>query len=285
MSSGAVRLSNLADGVSAMLTRLHLHSLNRLGFAAMRRLVGDDVQVRVDDLDLAGAYAHRRYLMLLAQGRMEPYTAELFKQAVAPGMTVVDVGAFVGYYTLVAARAVGATGLVYALEPDARNHQALLHNLAANGIEDRVRPLAVIAADEEGSLPFHEDKWDPAQSNVSGYRPEAAAYRRPARRLDDVLADEDGVDVVKIDVEGNELAVLRGLEETIERSRERGMTLFIECNATALAAAGESKDSLLGFLEAHGFGFEAIDEEGRGVTRDLGLLDERLYVNLRCTLS
>lgn len=285
VSSRSVKLSNLADAVSAVLTRLRLDALNRLGFVAMRRLVGNHAEVTVDELQLAGTYIHRRYLMLLAQGRMEPYTAELFKQALTSGMTVVDVGAFVGYYTLLAARAVGPDGSVYALEPDGRNHDALLKNLAASGLEERVRALAVIAADHDGQLPFHEDGWDPAQSNVSGYRPDARTTTRPARRLDEILASEGHVGLIKIDVEGHELAVLRGLVETIERSRDQGMEMFIECNPAALTAAGEGKDALFGFLEDHKVRFEVIDESRRTLRAGPDLLDDELYVNLHCTVK
>jgi FkbM family methyltransferase len=280
-----LKVSNFADVVASVLSRLGLQGVNRLGFSVMKRLVGDDIEVTVDDLTLAGTFAHRRYLMWLAQDRCEPYTAELYKRALAPRMTAVDVGAFVGYYTLLAAREAGPNGKVYALEPDARNHAALLKNLAANGLEGPVRAMSVVAADRAGSVQFHEDKWDPTQSSVSGYRPDGTPLTRPTCRLDEILRQEEQVDLIKIDVEGHELAVLRGLEETIGRFRERGLKMFIECNPTALAAAGESADGLLTWLEEHQVRCEAIDEKRRVLTSDLGILEEELYVNLHCTLK
>lgn len=283
MSSRSLKLSNFADLIASILSRLGLQGLNRVGFSAMRRLVGDDIVVTVDDLTLAGSFGHRRYLMWLAQHRCEPYTAELYKRALGSNMTVVDVGAFVGYYTLLAARAVAPIGKVYAIEPDSANHAALTKNIASNGLQHRVRPMPVVATDRAGPVAFHEDKWDPTQSNVSGYRPDATRLTRPGCRLDEILREEERVDLIKIDVEGNELAVLRGLEETIDRCRTRGLEMFIECNPTALAAAGESAHALFAWLEEHQIDFEAIDEKQRRLTPALGLLKDQLYVNLHCT--
>lgn len=283
--AASLKMSNLADAVVSVLSRLGLHGVNRLGFSVMKRLVGDEVEVAVDDLTLAGSFAHRRYLMWLAQDRCEPYTAELYKGALALNMTVVDVGAFVGYYTLLAGREVGPDGKVYAIEPDSGNYEALLRNIASNGLQDRVKPLSIVAADRSGSVAFHEDKWDPTQSNVSGYRADATTHSRPASRLDEVLREDERIDLIKIDVEGNELAVLRGLEETIGRCRGRGFEMFIECNPTALAATGESVDSLVGWLEGHHIRFEAIDEKRRLLAPNLRLLEDELYVNLHCTVE
>lgn len=76
------------------------------------------------------AYANAR---TLAAGLYEPSVARLFENILGEGMTMVDLGANIGYYTLLASRLVGRSGRVYAFEPDPENHQYLLRNIVANG--------------------------------------------------------------------------------------------------------------------------------------------------------
>src|SRR4051812_36357932 len=90
-------------------------------------------------------------LLLSVNGVYEETEARLFEQSIRPGDVVVDVGGHIGYYTLLAARAVGATGHVYAFEPERGNFALLAENVAANGYADRVTAVnkAGMAGDRE----------------------------------------------------------------------------------------------------------------------------------------
>lgn len=142
------------------------------------------------------------------------------------GDVVLDVGAYVGWYTLRAARAVGASGCVVALEPDAENRRQLEANLALNGIGN-VRIVGKAAWSGSGPLPWrHVDH--PPWRRVSGA---AEGLAVDGVALDDLTAALalPRVDWIKMDVEGAEVQALRGARALL---RQFQPTLFIEVHET-----------------------------------------------------
>jgi FkbM family methyltransferase len=141
----------------------------------------------------------------------------------APGGVFYDVGANVGFFSLLATRRVGRDGAVYAFEPVAENVEAIRRNLRLNAI-DNVSVFQV--AIEEKSRPgiLYVTKWDGGSSLSTGAVTPAEPVEE--RRVEVVSLDElvqtKGLrppTLVKIDVEGAELGVLRGMLKTIERFR------------------------------------------------------------------
>lgn len=152
-----------------------------------------------------------------ALGTSEPIVQEALGGMLRPGVVVWDVGANVGFYTVIAARAVGAVGRVVAFEPLPANVAALRHNLALNDLTN-VTVLACAAAAESGELtltPGDEPTW----ARVGGAPGAPGALTVPAFALDDAAAREalPDPDVVKIDVEGAECDVIAGMRRTIAR--------------------------------------------------------------------
>ena len=192
--------------------------------------------------------------------------ARVFAKVVEPGMVVVDVGAFIGYYTVQAGLAVGPTGTVFSLEPDPCNFEALEANVKVNGTAGRTVLVQSAASDREGAVPFYLDRWDSSQSGVGGFREGARRIVVPSVQLDEVLQDAEHVDVVKIDAEGFEMAVLAGMEATVSRMQGRPLTVFVECFPAALRSLGSSPDAMLEWLRGHGFSVGVIDEETESIT-------------------
>ncbi len=161
-----------------------------------------------------------------------------FKAAVHTGGVVFDVGANAGAYSVLFAQWVGPTGQVYAFEPDARAFEALTAHLRLNGVAgwttasaaamlDRSGPASLIVSGPlGGSRLARSDADTPNATPVTGIS------------IDDVCR-ERGVspDVIKIDVEGAELAVLRGARDTIAAAGDR-LTLFVEMHPALWPQAG-----------------------------------------------
>jgi FkbM family methyltransferase len=157
-------------------------------------------------------------------GAYELSTVSLFRRLAKPGMTVIDVGANVGQYTLLAAAAVGTTGTVHAFEPDAQNVERLRENLAANGFSSvKVNVLAL--ADEAGELTLYSAHNDNAgEHSLFKFDPHMVGHVIPALPLDDYLrtaqlGSSGSVDLIKIDVQGAEAKVLKGSVETLKKHR------------------------------------------------------------------
>lgn len=235
------------------------------------------VHVEVDGLHLYGTPAHRSYLEAVLRGEREVVMADLFRRSVGPGALVLDVGAFVGYFALLAGRAVGREGRVYAFEPDPRDRPWLSRNVEANALGDRVEVVPLAVSDVPGRQTLYLAEEDRSQSSLYPTRDGGPPTEVDAITVDAFL-DDRVPDIVKIDVEGAELRALDGMERSIERGRP---TLFVEWNPGALRLAGFGPDALPRRLEQLGYRVELIDEDRRGLAEPV-FPPGKTYVNLYC---
>lgn len=142
------------------------------------------------------------------------------------GEVFIDVGGYIGSYSISAAKAVGPAGQVVILEPESNNRRQLERNLALNGITNcQVLPLAAWSA--SGTVGWHQDN-HPVWHRVEEARDDNAV---DAVRIDDVVhrLSLTRVDWIKMDIEGVELDALKGAEGTLRRFRPK---LFIEIHET-----------------------------------------------------
>lgn len=216
----------------------------RLGRAVLRRLPAGRFRlfdllargIRGPFLDRMGDQAGRsRYRCdlkhLIAReicltGRYAPMETALVRACLVPGDTFVDVGANLGYFALLGAACVGPAGRVLAVEPDPRMAAALRENLALNRA-GQVRVVEAAAGEREGSalLAGYADRsgnW--GASTLLRDRPgDGPSFPVRCASLDRLL-DEAAIDrvaLVKVDVEGAESQVLRGMAEGLRRGRYR----------------------------------------------------------------
>ena len=136
-------------------------------------------------------------------------------------MTFVDVGANIGYYTLMAARLVGRAGVVHAFEPHAPMRHKLEENVRRNGFENVVLHPEALAR-ETGEVTFYATAWD-ANQGISSILPGAgrtAVRKVPSLTLDDFLAGlgPSPVDLIKMDIEGAEIFAIQGGRHALSRA-------------------------------------------------------------------
>jgi FkbM family methyltransferase len=198
------------------------------------------------------------------RGVAESYEPEVWAHLMThlrPGDTVADVGAFIGLYTVALAKRAGASGRIIAYEPDPDNCATLKAHLALNKVTACVEVVEAAVSDHAGQVSFQTG--EASQSRIAAA---ATANTRavPSVTLDEMFAHKV-LDLLKIDVEGYEKAVLRGASGVL-RSRERApRVIYIEVHPYAWGAAGTSGASLLGFLR--GCGYEVTTLDGQPVTR------------------
>jgi FkbM family methyltransferase len=158
--------------------------------------------------------------VLAVEGIWEPHVTALFRSLLAPGDVCVDVGANIGYFTLLAARLVGPEGHVYALEPAPATFAALVSSVELNGFSN-ITTLCVAAGEAPGEAVLE----DRDQSVLSAIRVEGKQATEGARTLTVPVqpvasvirpCDLPRLRLVKVDVEGYELEVLRGLQAVFE---------------------------------------------------------------------
>ncbi len=203
-------------------------------------------------------------------------------RAVLPADGVfVDVGANVGIHTLAVARHLAAGGgAVLAFEPHPVNHRLLIHNIHQNRLRHVIAEnlgLAEAPALLTGTASQSGGNWSLASQGE--YRFEVQLVR-----LDDYLQDHPlpRLDLMKIDVEGAEVRVLRGARKTIERFRP--LIVFEVCPAW-LTKMGTSPAELFAELVGHGYSIHPLPRrelvwEGGVNLSDLDTLDTCSFVNL-----
>jgi FkbM family methyltransferase len=191
----------------------------------------------------------------------EPGETALLLGWLGKGMTFVDVGAHVGYYTLLASRRVAPTGLVLAFEPSPRNYELLLANVWRNGLTNVVCfPWAV--CDRMTFLDLFID-----ERNTGDNRTFPSPGREPTRvravALDALASIHPPIDVVKIDVQGAEEAVVAGMTKLLKRSR--GARITLEYWPFGLRALGRDERGALDYYRSLGYRVRVQNPEKPGV--------------------
>jgi FkbM family methyltransferase len=189
---------------------------------------------------------------LIANGCWEKNISDVFIQHLKPGLTVVDVGANYGYYTLLAASVVGwdgqsaSPGRVYAFEPNRKTFDILVKNIQVNWLGGIVQAHQLAVADSSKQFELHIPVHFQGSSSVlkpirqpdCTYPEECSIVR--AVRLDDVIQNK--VDLMKIDAEGSEPLVFEGMSGILERSPN--LTIFMEFFVPMLRQVVDSPDFL-----------------------------------------
>jgi FkbM family methyltransferase len=148
---------------------------------------------------------------------------------VRPGSVVYDIGAHVGFYTLLFSKLTGPQGLVIAYEPLARNLYYLKRHISMNRLSN-VRVIEAAVSDESGVLSFQE-----GESSYQGRLSAAGVLRVRAERLDSLVAAGHipAPDYMKLDIEGAEVAALRGACNVLQTARP---TVFLATHGADVRA-------------------------------------------------
>ena len=182
-------------------------------------------------------------------GASEPEVQRLLADSLRPGSVFYDIGANIGFFTLIAARIVAAEGHVFAFEPQPRARQTLLRNIERNGAENvSVIPHAAGSSHRRAFLVDGPEGHATAHLAKDGQLVEVVA-------IDDVVSGARPPDVVKIDVEGAEVDVLHGLRCTMGRYAP---LIVCEIHGANRAACEQ-------ILIEHGYSVEWLDERTSGM--------------------
>ena len=220
-------------------------------FIPIRVQLEPKINMLLDPNDLVTA-------VIISTGTWEPETLRTLESHTPPGGTFIDIGAHVGWYSLHAANRVGKAGHVIAVEPNPMTLVKLRDNIAANGDGDVITVAPVACADAEGTLTLFEaphrntGESSLALANASQEGQIAQSVKVRSRSLDEIVKDSGvtRVDVIKIDVEGAELLVLKRAQGVMARYRP---AIVVEVVDGQLKAMGTSEKELMSFMTAQGY--------------------------------
>lgn len=192
-------------------------------------------------------------------GIWEKEEADALRGLLAPGMTFVDIGAHVGYMSLVAAGAVGPTGRGIAMEPAPGNFELLQANLLRNRAP-HVVAVPAAAWKQTGPVTFSLDEFNTGDHRAYA-RPDAETFQVPGYALDDLIPGGMAIDVVKVDAQGTDHLALQGMAATLRRCRP---VMLVEYWPSGIAELGDEPLAVLDIYRDLGYGISVLGVDGIG---------------------
>jgi len=187
------------------------------GELAEVELGGFSLFTRSDDRDIG---TH-----IQATAEYEPHVTAAMRDYLRPGHVFVDVGANIGFFTNLAAHIVGPQGFVVAVEPMDKNVQLIYRSLEKNRSHN-VRVHACAASDRMGLVALTTDAGTSNGQILAATSLAPRTFYTQTRPLDEMVADLDRIDLVKLDIEGYELLALRGFRAALKKHKPTILTEF-----------------------------------------------------------
>lgn len=189
------------------------------------------------------------------KGHWDAEEGNLLRSLLRDGSTFLDIGAHVGYFSIMAAREVGPSGLVISVEPARSNYALLLANLFRHGVTN-AEPINAAAWRDVGRLNLVRSPYNSGDhriaSRVAGHTEAVQAVA-----LDKVLPSTASVDVLKIDIQGRDHVAMEGMTNTIQRSRP---VVLVEFWPHGIRDFGDDPTDVLDFYRQHGFLIRVLED-------------------------
>ena len=229
-------------------------------------------------------------LQLSLNGVYSEFETEIVKNEIKPNDVVIDIGAHIGYFTLLFTMLVGPKGKVFSFEPEPKNFELLKKNIEINNHQNIISECRVVSDKNEKCILY-------TFTSSSGanriYKPENNSEAKPIKSesisLDEYFKNSSyskKIKFIKIDVEGAEFQALLGMKSIIQSNSK--LKLFIEFNPSFLKQMGTEPKDLLDFLTKNNFTLFLIDSEKHCLIESTtdNILKSNLYkdqvVNLLC---
>ncbi|MBI3615708.1 MAG: FkbM family methyltransferase [Candidatus Omnitrophica bacterium] len=187
----------------------------------------------------------------------EPLVWERLMAQAREGDVTVDVGAFIGLYTIALAKRVGPSGKVIAFEPNPQTFEELKRHVELNGIDHQVKLIPAAVSNHKGRVLFDVGKKSEARI-TEGVGVKTLWVEMVT--LDEMFAHSK-VDLLKIDVEGHEEKVLEGGKNLLQDPSRCPRAIYVEVHPYAWPALGTTSESLLGFLNRCSYRVSGMDEK------------------------
>jgi len=196
---------------------------------------------------------------LILDGEWEPWVTKVFQTLVKPGMTVVDVGANVGYFTLLAAWGTGPSGKVYAFEPEPKNFRLLSRNVDVNGMT-WVTVNRKALWNKAGTAELYTTDACGGHSLIGNTQPTTSGkIQVETIPLDNYLTPGQRVDFIKIDAEGAEPFIMEGMQEVLKANPKA--KILLEFAPMFLKASGRDPMQFIDWIKGLGYSVKLVQHD------------------------
>ena len=189
-------------------------------------------------------------------GVWEPIEASFLRARLKPGLTMLDIGANVGYFSILGARAVGPAGTVVAIEPEPANYALLCANIWDARVGN-VEPIRAAASSFSGPLPLSVSNDNCGDHRSFLERPGDRVLAVPGVRVDEVFEADARVDLVKIDIQGADHRAVLGMEGLLARWKP---VLLVEFWPLGIDELGDRPIDVLSYYRSLGFSVSLVAE-------------------------
>ncbi|MBK8321736.1 MAG: FkbM family methyltransferase [Betaproteobacteria bacterium] len=201
---------------------------------------------------------------LVDRGIWEPYETQVLLSHLREGSVFLDLGANIGYYTVLASKRCGPGGRVHAFEPEPVNFSLLERNVALNGCEN-VNLVHAAASDADGHTELYLSDFNQGDHRLYANEAGREHVRVRTVSMDSHFAGSSTiVDLVKMDTQGCEARIVAGMVGLMEANRGR-LAMIVEYWPFGLEGAGDDAEGLVRRLAPFGFRVREIDEADRSL--------------------
>ncbi len=218
-------------------------------------------------------------LSLSINGVYDEFDTKLIKKQVKSGYRVIDLGANIGYHSLLFSNLVGKTGAVYSFEPNPNNVKLLKKSIEVNNIQNITVEQYAASNTYSNCKLYLTDVSSNGTIRFDGAK-EIESHKKEPIIIDTLIIDDyfseielaDKIDFIKINIEGFELRALQGMSKILEENKN--LKIFIEFSTKAIREAGSDPQEVLNILETNGFTIYYVDD----IKNKLDLADKKLLM-------
>ncbi|MBM3437046.1 MAG: FkbM family methyltransferase, partial [Bacteroidetes bacterium] len=218
-------------------------------------------------------------LFLSFYGFYEPFETDFVKKEVKKGDTVLDIGANIGYYTLIFAKLVGEKGRVFAFEPDPENFALLKKNVEVNSYHNIIL-INKAVSNKNGKTRLYLSEESKGDHRLYDCEDGRNFVEVETVRMDDFLKEKaNKIDFIKMDIQGAEGAALQGMQQILKNNRDLRITT--EFCPDLLRGFGTKPEEFIQILKECDFLIYNINEEEKRI--EFADISQLLHTNLYCT--
>lgn len=230
------------------------NSFRLVNSLAMSRLKESRIEINgqimyIDEKDSLG---------LSFNGFFEPKETEVVKKEIKKNDVVIDIGANIGYYTLIFAQLVGPKGKVVAFEPDPANFELLKKNVLVNKYENVILENKAVS-NKNGNLKLFLSTKNNGMHRTYPSKWCNESIEINSIRLENYFSNEEKIDFVKLDIEGAEYDALMGMKSIIKNNKE--LVVFTEFVPSSLEEHGTNPEDVLDFFLNEEFKIFRINDD------------------------
>jgi FkbM family methyltransferase len=203
------------------------------------------------------------FAKLAKEGNYEPLTTEVIKKEVKRGNTILDIGANIGYFTLIFARLVGKEGKVFAFEPETNNFTFLKKNIRRKRLQN-VTLIQKAVSNETGKARLYLCAYNVGNRMICNSGEGRMYIEVETVRLDEYFKNYGNIDFIKMDIQGAEWIALEGMLNLLRKNKN--LKIIIEFTPDNLKKFGVEPQELPKLLLEHGFKLYDINEHLKSVT-------------------